>query len=148
MKLQYMKRSEDTEQIRVMNWAEVAVQRFPELKWLYHIPNEGKRESGKKYKAMGLKKGVSDLCLPYPKGCYTGLYIEMKFGDNRPTREQMEFLADMESAGHYTCICYCAEAAIEVITKYLELFRNEVLMSERLECRSVKRNQMGIPVIY
>lgn len=148
MRLQNMKRSEDTEQIRVIEWAAVSEQRYPELKWLYHIPNEGKRDSGGKFKAMGLKKGVPDLCLPYPKGCYIGLYIEMKFGTNKPTQEQLQFLYDMKETGHYTCICYTAEAAIEVLRRYLELYKNQVLMTDALECRNVKRNAQGIPVIY
>ena len=70
---------------------------------------------------MGVKAGVSDLCLPYPKGLYCGLYIEMKFGDNRQQETQKEFLADMAAAGHFVATCYSAEEAIEVIKKYLSL---------------------------
>lgn len=147
-RLQNMKRSEDTEQMRVIAWRDVSITRYPELRWLHHIPNEGKREAGGKAKAMGLTKGISDLHLPYPKGCYIGLYIEMKFGNNRPSKEQTEFLRDMEDVGNYACICYSAEAAITVIEKYLNLFEHQVLMADALECRSAKRNMHGIPVIY
>ena len=147
-RLQNMKRSEDTEQMRVIAWRNASLQRYPMLRWLHHIPNEGERKNGGKAKEMGLTKGISDLHLPYPKGCYIGLYIEMKFGDNIPSKEQTEFLKDMESVGHYTCICYSAEAAIEVITKYVELYDRQVLMTDALECRSAKRNRNGIPVIY
>lgn len=93
MNLKYAKRSEDTEQIRLNEWALSAQGEFPELRWLYHIPNEGKRSDaqGKKMKQMGLKAGVSDLHLPYAKGCYHGLYIEMKYDKNVLTKEQKEF---------------------------------------------------------
>lgn len=74
-----------------------------------------------KLKQMGVKAGVSDLCLPYPKGIYCGLYIEMKFGDNRQQVSQKEFLKDMAEAGHFVATCYSAEEAIEVIKKYLSL---------------------------
>ena len=91
--------------------------------WLHHVPNGGSRnkQEAVKLKQMGVKAGVSDLCLPYPKGIYCGLYIEMKFGDNRQQVSQKEFLKDMAEAGHFVATCYSAEEAIEVIKKYLSL---------------------------
>lgn len=85
MNMRYAMRSEDTEQINVVSWANWNMNRYPELKWLHHVPNGGSRnkQEAVKLKQMGVKAGVSDLCLPYPKGIYCGLYIEMKFGDNR-----------------------------------------------------------------
>ena len=85
MNMKYAMRSEDTEQINVVSWANWNVNRYPELRWLFHVPNGGSRnkQEAVKFKQMGVKAGVSDLCLPYPKGIYCGLYIEMKFGDNR-----------------------------------------------------------------
>ena len=123
MNLRYAKRSETTEQIQVMNWAKRQQIINPELKWLYHCPNEGERskQTGEKLKQLGLKAGVSDLHLPYPRGAYCGLYIEMKFGDGRQTKEQKEFLADMAAAGHYVITCYTALDAIEAIREYLSL---------------------------
>lgn len=116
-------RSEDTEQINVINWSNWQLQKYPELKWLYHIPNGGKRYKTEaiKLKQMGVKAGVSDLCLPYPKGIYCGLYIEMKYDKGRLQDTQKEFLHDMAEAGHYVAICYTAQDAIEVIQKYCEL---------------------------
>lgn len=83
MNMRYAMRSEDTEQINVVSWANWNMNRYPELKWLHHVPNGGSRnkQEAVKLKQMGVKAGVSDLCLPYPKGIYCGLYIEMKFGD-------------------------------------------------------------------
>lgn len=59
MNLRNRKRSEDTEQIQVMEWAAAALCRYPELKWLYHIPNGGTRDSREaiKLKRMGVKRG-------------------------------------------------------------------------------------------
>ena len=81
MNMKYAMRSEDTEQINVISWASWQMQKYPELKWLHHIPNGGSRNRAEavKLKQMGVKSGVSDLCLPYPKGIYCGLYIEMKY---------------------------------------------------------------------
>lgn len=116
-------RSEDTEQICVANWAEWQVSRYPELKWLHHIPNGGSRNKAEaiKLKQMGVKAGVSDLCLPYPKGIYHGLYIEMKYDKGRHQPSQKEFLTDMAKAGHYVATCYTAQDAVNVIEEYLNL---------------------------
>ncbi len=126
MNLRYAQRSEDTEQISLIQWAQHQTSCYPELKWLHHCPNGGSRNKQEaiKLKQMGVKAGVSDLCLPYPKGIYCGLYIEMKYGNNRQTDKQKEFLEDMAAAGHYAVTCYTMEDAVNVITEYLELPEN------------------------
>lgn len=123
MNMRNAMRSEDTEQIAVIQWTQYNMNRYPELKWLHHVPNGGSRNrlEAVKLKQMGVKAGVADLCLPYPKGVYCGLYIEMKFGNNRQQDTQKEFLADMAAAGHFVATCYSAEEAINIITEYLEM---------------------------
>lgn len=123
MNLKYAMRSEDTEQIAVIQWAQYNMNHHPELKWLHHVPNGGSRnkQEAVKLKQMGVKAGVSDLCLPYPKGIYCGLYIEMKYGDGRQQPSQKEFLKDMAEAGHFVATCYSAEEAIKVIVNYCGL---------------------------
>lgn len=68
---------------------------------------------------MGVKSGVSDLILPYPKGQYIGLFVEMKYGYNKLQDSQIEFLKDMSNNGHYVATCYTADDAIEIIKEYL-----------------------------
>lgn len=123
MNMKYALRSEDTEQIAVIQWAQYSMDHYPELKWLHHCPNGGRRNQREaaKLKQMGVKAGIADLCLPYPKGIYCGLYIEMKYGSNRRQQEQRMFLEDMEAAGHFVATCYSAEEAIRVITEYVSL---------------------------
>lgn len=41
MNMKYAMRSEDTEQINVVSWANWNVNRYPELRWLFHVPNGG-----------------------------------------------------------------------------------------------------------
>lgn len=123
MQLKYAKRGEDTEQVKVIIWAEKNVHNYPQLKWLHHIPNGGSRDSGEaiKLKQMGVKRGISDLHLPFPCGKYHGLYIEMKYGKNRTTKEQAEFLQDMKAAGHCVAVCHDAQAAVKLIESYINL---------------------------
>lgn len=121
--LKNIPRSETTEQIGVIQWAERQQGEYPCLKWLHHCPNEGKRTqaAGATLKQMGIKSGVSDLFLPCPKGQYHGLYIELKYGDGKLTKEQKEFLTDMAAAGYYTCTCYTGQDATSVILEYINL---------------------------
>lgn len=123
MNLKNMKRSEDTEQIHVCNWAIWNMDRYPELRWLHHIPNGGSRNKAEavKMRYMGVKAGVSDLCLPYAKGVYIGLYIEMKYDKGRLQDSQVDFLCDMARNGHYVATCYTANDAIHVLEEYLNL---------------------------
>lgn len=123
MKLKYAKRSEDTEQIQLMNWCRINEIRYPELRWIFHVPNGGKRnkQEAEKLKQMGVKAGVSDIQLPYPKGIYNEMFIELKYGSNKPTKAQVEFLQAMQAAGHYCCICYSSYAALRTIEAYLSL---------------------------
>lgn len=148
MDLRYAKRSEETEQIRVVQWANRAREEYKALRWLYHIPNGGKRGKAEAQvlKQMGVKAGVSDLFLPYPRGKYHGMYIEMKYGKNTTTTEQEEFLTDMQEYGYFVCICYSAEAAQEMLISYMNLKgQQEILISEIK--REVRINRNKLPVV-
>ena len=147
MNMKNAMRSEDTEQINVVQWAEWNMGRYPELRWLYHIPNGGSRHRAEavKFKQMGVKAGVSELCLPFPRGMYCGLFIEMKFGENRQSKEQREFLADMEEAGHFVATCYSAKEAVKVIEEYLRLEgfdRYEIFEETEKTVMSIQNNSI------
>lgn len=119
----YRKRGEDTEQEAVIQWAFWNEREYPELKWLHHIPNGGKRDAAEaaRFKAQGVKAGVSDLFLPAAHGGYFGLYIEMKYGKNKATDQQQEFIADMKRAGYDARIAYSAQEATDILQRYLTL---------------------------
>lgn len=121
MKLQNMKRSELTEQIRLFNWAESIKWFVPELNMMYHVPNEGKRQQGTGaiLKAAGMKKGVPDIVLPVARQGYHGLYIELKFGSGKPTKEQKAFMKQLNEEGYLTAVAYGFEEAREIIRHYL-----------------------------
>ena len=124
----YNKTSEENEQITLFRWAEFAMNQYPELKLMYHIPNEGKRSkiTGARLKAAGLKSGVPDICLPVARGGYIGLYIEMKAGKNKLTDNQEKWLNDLTREGNFTAVCYGWEQAKEVIEKYLSMERTMI----------------------
>lgn len=80
---------EAAEQIKLFRWASWAIQQYPELELMYHIPNGGSRNpiEAANLKRQGVRSGVPDICLPVPRGKYSALYIEMKYGDNKPTEK-------------------------------------------------------------
>lgn len=115
--------NEEIEQITLFRWAEFAKNQHPELELMYHIPNEGKRSrlTGARLKEAGLKSGVPDVCLPVARGGYIGLYIENKYGKNKPTENQKRWLRALRAAGHLTAVCYGWEQAKDLIEQYLAL---------------------------
>lgn len=121
--------TESEEQQAVMEWAEAASGKWPELRLLYHVPNEGRRSmaTGGRLRAEGLKSGVPDLCLPSAHGEYHGLYIEMKrTKGGRATPEQKEWLEMLEEEGYKTEICNGADAAIKAIGTYLSMPKQKI----------------------
>jgi hypothetical protein len=116
--------TEHGEQAALFFWAVFNRKKWPVLQWLYAIPNGGGRSpvEGSRLKAEGVKKGVSDICLPVPKQGYNGLYIEMKRKDGtikdvKP--EQAEFLEFVQSQGYYGCVCFGWEQASKTLEWYL-----------------------------
>ena len=119
MKMQNMKRSETTEQITLFQWAERTKSILPELALMYHVPNEGKRTNGGILKAAGLKSGVPDVVLPVSCNGFHGLYIELKFGKNKATKAQEEYMELLKEQQYKTAVCYGFEEAKKVILEYL-----------------------------
>lgn len=114
--------TESNEQQTLFEWANRHQGRWPELKMLYHIPNEGKRSqrTGARLKAEGLKSGVPDICLPVARGGHHGLYIELKRRKNsKVTKEQLEWIADLVAQGYVAAVCRGCDEAISLITRYL-----------------------------
>lgn len=116
--------SESEEQQQIFQWAAYAVGRWPELKYMYHVPNGGARNKATagRLKAEGVKPGVPDICLPVPHGKHHGLYVELKRRKGgRVSDEQKDWIAALHSFGYATAVCRGAQEAIEVIQRYLRL---------------------------
>ncbi len=125
--------SEHDEQTRIVNWARGLAPVYPELGLLFAVPNgaklpfnrdrRGRRYSpqANKLKAEGLRSGVPDLCLPVARQGYHGMFLELKIGENRPSKEQEDYLDALAEQGYYAVVCWGAEQAIEEILAYLGL---------------------------
>ena len=80
----------------------------------WHTPNGGKRnarEAGR-FKAMGVRAGVSDLILVHCGKIYA---LELKAEGGRPSVAQMEFISDFNGAGGFGCIVTGLDPALRVL---------------------------------
>lgn len=145
---------EATEQRALISWASLAVKMQPDLRWLYHVPNGGKRgkaEAGM-LKAEGVKKGIPDLHLPVRRGIYTGLRIELKSTGSVPsdmTPEQKEWLEHFQGQGEFAVGVNGWELARDLIQAYLALEdgcafptgRYNLPIKTWIACKSTARNE-------
>ncbi len=117
------KKTEHTEQVALFNWAKRKESRHPQLALMFAIPNGGKRHvvTGRKLKASGAKAGIPDIFLPVPHGEKHGLWIELKVGKNKPTKEQNMWLSNLAGEGFATAVCYGFDEAKDTIVEYLGL---------------------------
>lgn len=116
--------SEHSEQVALSEWAAWQVNLGIEpLRWIFAIPNGGLRteETGSLLKSEGVKAGVSDIMLPHPTAAYCGLFIEMKFGRNKPTKNQIAFIDAMNKVGYLAKVAYGFDEAKAIIVEYLKM---------------------------
>lgn len=114
--------TEDAEQMCLFRWAAYEKGKWPELATMFHIPNEGKRGAvtAVRFKAMGLKAGVPDICLPVARGGYNVLFIELKRQKGGKLSEnQREWIEALRKQGARAVVCEGWEAAREEIVSYL-----------------------------
>jgi hypothetical protein len=116
--------NEHLQQAALIDWTKrpEVKQRYPLLEWLYAVPNGGDRVMAVavKLKAEGLKSGVWDLFLPIPRSGYHGFYIEMKYGKNALSPEQVKFGEFVIEQGYKTAVFYCWLDARDALIEYLE----------------------------
>ena len=132
--------SEDGEQAALFCWAADNVGKYPQLKWLFAIPNGGSRHIAEATKmvATGLRGGVPDIFLPYPmqkrdyQGFaekfsygYHGCFIELKIEKRRYqknggcSQEQLEWIIKLRE-NYYIEVCYGWQNAKNTLIAYLE----------------------------
>ena len=113
--------TEHSHQVALFMWLATIIPKHPEARWIYAIPNGGKRDAitANRLKSEGVKSGVSDICLPFAKQGYHGFYIEMKKPKGKESPEQKEFGAFLTSQGYLYTMCDSWDKARDAITWYL-----------------------------
>lgn len=123
---------EQAEHINIVNWFK---HQFPYLSDdLHHFANERKctMYQGRILKRMGVTAGVADFFLAIPVDGKCGLWIELKIGKNKPTKEQIKFAERKISRNYDFAFVWGCKAAKEIILAYLK-----PLLSKRDEIKQI-----------
>lgn len=118
-----MKHKESQEQRTLILWTKAAKQKYPDLKYL-HASLNGVHLTviqAACAKQQGMLAGVPDLFLPTKRANFSGIFIEMKFGKNKTTQAQQEFLEYVTTQGFYAVVCYSWLEAKNVLEEYLKM---------------------------
>lgn len=104
-------------QKEVEKWREFEKDTTTPLQLLFAVPN-GQYRKGQRPEPCMLS-GVPDLFLSYAYNGYHGLYIELKHGSNKPSKEQTRVMKSLCSGGYCVEVCYSLEEVFDVVGKYL-----------------------------
>jgi hypothetical protein len=128
--------SEHAQQCALFQWARLpaVVKAYPGIDLLEGTLNGVRLTKGQagKAKAAGMLNGVHDVRLPVARGPYRGLSIEMKWGHNKPTDEQVWYGDRLRSEGWRVETCWDWIAARDVIVEYL--MQQDLFVSEHGRC--------------
>lgn len=85
---------------------------FPALRYVIHIPNEGKRSNigGKLAKDGGLEPGVPDFV---SLSSELVVALELKANDNKPSPAQSWWLSELRNQGRAVGLAYNIDEAVE-----------------------------------
>ena len=88
---------------------------------VYHVPNGGYRNAREaaNLKRQGVSPGVPDLCFPFARCGFHGLYIEMKTKTGRATDKQLNWLNRLRHEGYAAFIARGSGQAIDLIEQYI-----------------------------
>lgn len=115
--------TEHAHQVALFCWAAINREKYPELEWMFAVPNGGLRDriTAARMKAEGVRSGVSDIFLPAARKGHHGLFIEMKKpGELKGESDrQKEFGAHVGNQGYYYVVCDHWEKARDIIEWYL-----------------------------
>jgi hypothetical protein len=115
---------ESVEQERLFQMCLLHRREFPDLEWLFAIPNGGWRHkaTAAAMQRQGVKPGVPDLALPVARGGCFGLFIEMKrVRDGAVSENQKKWLAQLAALGYRAVVCRGCDEAWQELTTYLSL---------------------------
>lgn len=112
--------SERELQQAILDWyaVQVRLRNCPEHDVLMAIPN-GQYRPGQRPEP-GIRPGVPDLFLPVARRGYYGLWLELKWGRNKTTPEQDEWIARLQKLNHCCAVVRSLEEAQEVLSWYMD----------------------------
>lgn len=117
-----MKQLERESQIMLFQWMALESSKYPELRMAFAIGNGGSRHliEAINLKRSGTKAGIPDLMLAVARSVWHGLFVEMKYGKNKLSKEQLDWMHKLVDQGYDCAVCYSFDEARKVILDYLK----------------------------
>lgn len=118
----------------VFDWVFAMEASHPILRYMMHVPNGGARSKGEagKLKAMGVRKGVSDVTCPFASGPFKGFACELKAPKGRCTPEQSDFLDKSKADGWLTGVCFSLDEFVAMAQSFLGVAAGSLVPSRSL----------------
>ena len=106
-------------QTACVEWFKLQYPRLAPL--LFAVPNGGRRNTieAANLKRQGVRAGVADLILLFPKGGHGSLCIEMKYKKGRQQVSQKDWQRVAEAAGNKYVVCRSLEEFMREVKNYL-----------------------------
>lgn len=84
----------------------------------FHCPNGEARSkaTGARLKAMGVRRGVADLCIVLPSG--RSAFLELKSAKGRQSDDQKVFAADVSKTDALYAIASSIDEALQILTDW------------------------------
>lgn len=122
-----LKLTEHDLQVHVFDVLRLNENADPRLKWIYAVPNGNYRswKIGANLKLEGVKKGISDICVPFVGKIsgfeYAGAYVEIKSESGALTPEQKEFQQFVFSQGYAVLTAKHYDPALDFLEEYCDI---------------------------
>ena len=118
-----MKHEESNIQQAFIQWCELHKHKYPELGFMHHSPNGGRRSAkeGARFKREGVKAGFPDLLLAVARNEFHGLFIEVKTKKGRLTASQEKWKKFLIKEGYSHNICRTIDECINITKRYLNI---------------------------
>lgn len=118
-----MKQYEADQQRKLFQWTTFIRAKYPEIDLMFHIPNGGSRNKleAANLKKQGVKAGVPGFVFAGWPWKLSRSVHRIKYGKNKPTEKQTEWLKSLNEQGYAVAVCYGCDEASEKILKYLKL---------------------------
>jgi hypothetical protein len=138
-------KTETGEQCAFIEWCEANQREYPELEWIYHVPNGEYRHprTAKRLKELGVKRGILDIGLDCARGGYHGLRIEFKCEGGRLSPEQKKYIAFLKAEHYSVAVVYSYEEAVKTIKEYLSGAKWETFQADLCDFVSQKHCKSG-----
>jgi len=112
--------SEHEIQCKLFNRLKEMTPMYPELEFVYAVPNSRQNEKQRMYfAAEGAKPGVPDLVFPFNRCGYGGMYIEMKTQTGRVSPKQKKWIAFLLTQNYKVVVCRRLDDAFKLIIAYV-----------------------------